>query len=99
MGKYTLTNKAVEDLADIWNHTVDRWSEGQADRYYQDLLISCQELADNPKLGKDYEGIHKELKGLRVNRHIVFYRELTSQNIEITRILHGRMDLKKRIKD
>ena len=27
MGSYRLTNKAVEDLARIWNYTVDTWSE------------------------------------------------------------------------
>ena len=99
MTKYTLTNKAVEDLGDIWNYTFDRWSEQQADKYYQILLDSCKELAANPALGKSYEGIFKGLKGSRVRRHIVFYRDLNNQEIEISRILHGRMDLKKRIEE
>ena len=34
MAKFHLTNKAVEDLAQIWNYTYDEWSENQADRYY-----------------------------------------------------------------
>ena len=38
MAKYLLTNKAVEDLADIWNYTFDVWSEKQADAYYNMLL-------------------------------------------------------------
>ena len=33
MAKYKLTNKAVEDLSDIWNYTFDHWSERQADFY------------------------------------------------------------------
>jgi toxin ParE1/3/4 len=99
MGKYTLTKKAVEDLGDIWNYTFDRWSEQQADKYYERLLDTCQEVADNPIMGKNYNGVHKELKGLRVRRHIVFYRVLNNQEIEISRILHGRMDLKKRIEE
>jgi toxin ParE1/3/4 len=32
MAKYELTNKAVEDLTKIWEYTIDKWSEQQADR-------------------------------------------------------------------
>ncbi len=61
------------------------------------LLDICQEIANNPELGKKYEGIKSELLGVKANRHIIFYRKLNTHPIEITRILHERMDLKKRI--
>ncbi|MDN5211487.1 type II toxin-antitoxin system RelE/ParE family toxin [Fulvivirgaceae bacterium BMA12] len=97
MAEFKLTNKAVEDLSKIWNYTYEVWSETQADKYYQMLISHCQEIADNPDVGKKYEGIAKNLLGTKANRHIIFYR-ITSENcVEITRILHGRMDLKKRI--
>jgi toxin ParE1/3/4 len=95
MAKYELTNKAVEDLTGIWEYTIDKWSEQQADRYYNLLLDSCQDLANNPELGKNYEGITNDLCGLKTNQHIIFYRKRITQPIEITRILHGQMDLKK----
>lgn len=97
MNKYSLTNKAVEDLSEIWNHTYDYWSERQADNYYQMLLENCREIADNHNLGKNYAGILNRLLGLRAGRHIIFYRKLNSNEVEITRILHERMDLKGRI--
>ena len=31
MAKYHLTNRAVEDLSNIWEYTVDTWSERQAE--------------------------------------------------------------------
>ena len=31
MAKYHLTNKALEDLTNIWEYRVDTWSERQAD--------------------------------------------------------------------
>ena len=61
------------------------------------LISNFQEIADNPLLGKNYEGITQNLLGLKTNRHIIFYRTLNENYIEITRILHERMDLKKRI--
>jgi toxin ParE1/3/4 len=97
MAKYELTNKAVSDLNGIWEYTLENWSENQADRYYDMLLDICQDIADNPKLGKNYEGIKSDLFGLKANRHVIFYRKSEVNPIEITRILHERMDLKKRI--
>lgn len=97
MAKFYLTNKAVEDLTEIWNYTFEQWSEQQADKYYQILLDNCHDIAKNPGLGKNYEGITHNLLGLKTNRHIIFYRKIDSSLVEITRILHGRMDLKIRM--
>lgn len=97
MAKYKLTNKAVEDLSKIWDYTFKVWSEKQADKYYDGPISNCQEIAENPDLGKNYEGISEQLLGMKVNRHIIFYRTLNENYIEITRILHERMELKKRM--
>ena len=73
MANFGLTNKAVEDLTEIWNYTFEKWSENQAAYYYQMLLDNCQEIADNKIFGKNYEGIIKSLFGIRAGRHIIFY--------------------------
>lgn len=97
MSKFKLTNKAVEDLTKIWEYIYEIWSERQAEFYYDSLISNCQEIANNPKIGKNYDGITKTLLGLKVNRHIIFYRLENANYIEITRILHARMDLKSQI--
>ncbi len=97
MAKYELTNKAIADLNEIWEYTVENWSENQADKYYNMLLDMCRLISENPDLGKNYEEIKSELFGLKANRHIIFYRKLNKNLIEITRILHEQMDLKKRM--
>ncbi len=97
MAEYKLTNKAVEDLSKIWDYTFEVWSEKQADKYYNELIYNCEEIAENPDLGKHYKGISEQLLGIKTNRHIIFYRNLSENYVEITRILHERMDLKKRI--
>lgn len=94
MAKYYLTNKAVEDLAEIWNYTFEEWSENQADKYYGQLLSSCQDVADDPGLGRKYDLVTEKLLGFKTNRHILFYRIISNSGIEIVRILHERMDLK-----
>ena len=99
MARYRLTNKAVDDLTQIWNYTIDKWSETQADKYYQMLLDNFSEVANNPDLGKNYSGVFENLSGYRAGRHIIFYRRIGDDEIEIARILHEQMDLKNRIKE
>ncbi|WP_161890081.1 type II toxin-antitoxin system RelE/ParE family toxin [Pontibacter russatus] len=97
MAKYTLTNKAVEDLSEIWNYTYEAWSEKQADKYYELIIAACQEIAENPTSGKNYDEISKEILGFGVGKHIIFYRTPVLKDIEVIRILHGRMDLRNRL--
>jgi len=93
MASYKLTNKAVRDLKQIWNYTWDNWSESQADLYYSELINHCSSLANNPALGRKYENLLSGLRGSKVNKHIVFYRQVFQGKIEVVRILHERMDL------
>lgn len=97
MAKFHLTNKAVEDLANIWDYTLKTWSEKQAENYYMLLINSCKELAKAPDLGRTYPEISPEILGFIAYQHIIFYRFLSNKEIEIVRILHGRMDLKNKL--
>ena len=97
MAKINFTNKAVDDLTDIWNYTFEKWSENHADVYYLALIKNCNEFAVNPQLGKNYDRIASNLYGFKAGRHIIFYRILGPDLVEITRILHEQMDLEHRI--
>jgi toxin ParE1/3/4 len=98
MPKIRFTKKAVNDLTDIWNYTVETWSESQADHYYNLILNACNAPANQSNFSKVYEEIYPELKGEKISKHIIFYRVKANQSIEIERILHERMDLKKNLK-
>jgi toxin ParE1/3/4 len=97
MVNYSLSNKAVEDLSNIWNYSYDTWGERQADKYYELLLASCQELAIKKVAGKHYPEIGEGIFGFGMGLHIIFYREIKKGKIEVVRILHSGMDLKMRI--
>ncbi len=97
MAKFKLTNNAVKDLSDIWHYIVEAWSESQADKHYKLLLNACSSIAKQPQIGKAYEEIYPELKGKRASKHIIFYRLMKDNSIEITRILHEQMDLKNKL--
>jgi len=86
-------------LTRIWSYTLVKWSEKQADKYYNLLIDTFIEISKNPGLGKDYPDIFENILGFRVGRHIIFYRIVHEKDIEIIRILHERMDLEIRLKE
>ena len=70
-------------MSDIWNYTVETWSENQAEIYYSLLIDSCQELANKPSIGKSYELVERNILGFRTGQHVIFYQILSKQEIEI----------------
>ncbi|RZJ48407.1 MAG: type II toxin-antitoxin system RelE/ParE family toxin [Chryseobacterium sp.] len=97
MTKYKFTRRALNDLTEIWDYTVREWSENQAEKYYNLIIASCIDLASNPKLGKSYEILSLNVFGYKCGEHIIFYRKVSENEIEIERVLHGMMDLKSKI--
>jgi len=97
MAKYYLTNKALDDLSEIWDYTIETWSEMQAEKYYDLLLATCDDLANNPELGRNYDIVTKGILGFKSGEHIIFYSTVSKNEIEVARILHGMMDLKSKL--
>ena len=61
------------------------------------IIDPCQELADDKLSGKKYLEVEKDILGFKVGQHIIVYKKLKSNKIEIARILHSRIDLRSRI--
>jgi len=55
-------------------------------------------LANSPVTGREYFKLFADLRGFKVNKHIIFYRQIDQSSIEIERILHERMDLKNKLR-
>jgi toxin ParE1/3/4 len=96
MANLLFTEKAISDLSAIWNYTYETWSERQADIYYDKLYKCCLAISLQQKKGKPYKEISNEIWGYSIGQHIIFYRIVEKHTVEVTRILHARMDLGKR---
>ena len=94
-----LRQEAIDDLNDIWEYSLQEWSENQADKYFETIKFACKEIGRNPNIGKVYTEISKNLLGLKSGKHIIFYHKISEDEIEVIRILHERMDLKNRMND
>ena len=96
MYKVNFSQRAVDDLGNIWNYTAEKWSLEQADSYYNILVSFCKEIATNPFLcGKKYNDVKDGLLGCKVKKHIIFY-QIRNDEVLIIRILHERMDYYKK---
>tara|TARA_R110002074_G_scaffold275763_1_gene447217 strand:+ start:314 stop:613 length:300 start_codon:yes stop_codon:yes gene_type:complete len=98
MPKYRLTSLSNQDLNEIWEYTFRKWSIKQADKYYDLLIESFNQITLEPNCGKNYDGVEPKLRGLKTGKHIVFYELIDDDTIEISRILHQSMDIKNKIK-
>ena len=97
MAKCNFTNNALDDLVEIWDYTVAEWSQNQAESYYNLIMDSCMDIANSPEIGKSYEILSLNVLGYKCGQHIIFYRVIAKNEVEIARVLHGMMDLKTKI--
>ena len=80
---YNKCNKYKNQKSNIWNYTIETWSENQAEIYYSLLIDSCQEIANKPNLGKSYEVIEKNIWGFKTGQHVIFYQILSNKSQEL----------------
>jgi toxin ParE1/3/4 len=90
-GHFVLTPRAQTDLDEIWDYTVDRWGFDQAETYTRQLWKDIAILADRPSLGRECPEVRRGYRMYPSGSHVLFYRQ-TTDGIDVTRILHERMD-------
>lgn len=99
MPGFRLTNKAVADLKEIGRYTQKQWGREQRNTYLA-LLDDCfHQLATNPLRGKDCSEIRDGYRKHPAGSHMIFYRLLSNDTIEIVRVLHGHMDVETRLSE
>jgi len=97
MAKIVFRQEAIDDLSDIWNYTIEKWSVEQADKYYFLIKSACRDLAKGKFRGKSYKEISSDVLGFNVGKHIIFYKHHDTGIFEVVRILHQSMDLNNRL--
>jgi toxin ParE1/3/4 len=94
---YRISNKAIQDLEDIWFYSSNKWSQEQADRYYNSLIEEFTFLAKHPKIGRKADEIKEGYRIDLFKSHLILYTQLEDR-IQIVRILHHSMDIKKQLR-
>jgi toxin ParE1/3/4 len=89
---FKLSNKAVEDLLQIWTEGAVQFGVAQAERYHDGLEAVFQFLAENPRAARLRLEIVPPVRAHPFKAHLVVYEVEDDQNILILRIRHGRED-------
>lgn len=93
MKPFTLTISAKNDLKDVAIFTARRWGKEQRNFYIKQFDDSFWLLAENPDIGKGCNEIRNGYRKFPQGSHVIFYKQIGSQQIQIIRILHKSMDI------
>ena len=93
-----ISTEALSDLEQIWIHTLKKWSKEQADRYYSLLIDDIEFLQSNYNTGKSAKYIRPGYRVSFVKSHIIFYKIVDDQKLEVIRILHQSVNIDKWLK-
>ena len=97
MSALVLSPRAQADLDAIWNHTSERWSDAQAERYIRSLWQAMEAVAADPRRAKSCDDIRPGYRKYLAGQHVLFIRE-TDGVVDIVRILHASMDFERHLK-
>jgi len=91
---------AEERLIEIWDYTLEKWGEKQADAYVRGLVGAIHSLASNRQRWRRVPD--RNLAGVwfvRHEHHYIFFREISGGSVGVITVLHESMDLPARIKE
>ena len=97
MSQYIISEKALEDINNIWIYTAENWSVEQANRYYNLIIDEIEYIVENFDMAHDFEKIRNSYKYSKVKSHLIFFKIDKTNEIEVVRVLHERMDIENRL--
>jgi len=94
---YIISEKAVEDIKNIWTYTAENWGITQADRYYNLIFDEIEYIVENYGAARDFSRYRKGYRYSKVKSHLVFFKETKNKEIEIIRVLHEHIEIEIRL--
>jgi toxin ParE1/3/4 len=92
MSRYIISLPASRDLQAIADYfALENVEAGE--RLLYTFNQKCQQLVSFPNMGRKYEYLRPDLRGVPLDGYIIFY-VATSDGIEIVRVVSGKRNLK-----
>jgi toxin ParE1/3/4 len=95
MKRIVFLRAARSDIDRIFDYTAEHWDLDQATRYTGELHAACNALARGDRQGRPVDVRPGCLK-YPAGSHVIYFRE-HDDRLEVVRILHGRMDVNRRL--
>lgn len=81
--------QADRDRDDIWDYTVERWSEDQAENYLIGLDRLLKTLRDEPQISREWRNVAPPVRTYRYQSHIVIFTA-DDATLDVIRVVHAR---------
>ena len=85
------------DLKGVYQYGLRQWGQTQSDSYLENLKDHFWSLTEQPLMGVERSELLPGIRNLPIESHALFYR-VTTDTVEIIRLLHGRQDLQRQLK-
>ena len=87
---------AIDDINASAGYIADNLhNKASAQKLSETIYRTAMMLSDSPYLGARLSGkydVETDLRYLIVSKHLIFYRVVNEEHIEVTRVLDGRQD-------
>jgi toxin ParE1/3/4 len=88
---------AKNDLKEIYQYSLRQWGQAQSESYLSNIKNQFWLLTQQPLIGTERPELLPDTRSLPIESHTLFYR-VTSNRVEIIRVLHGRQDPQRHLK-
>jgi toxin ParE1/3/4 len=90
--RFRLSHRALQDIEDIREFTVERWGRGQWVSYFAGLSEAFERIAADPACGRPRYSMRKGMRSLLYQKHVIFFEtpEEPGGRISILRVVHER---------
>ena len=91
MRRYEISRTASYDLEEIVDYLSDREFDS-GEQFLKKFTQKCRNLVNFPLIGKPYDDLNSGLRGIFLDRYIIFY-QVTNEAVIIARVVRGDRDL------
>jgi len=92
MKELLLTDRALEDIAEIEEYSITKWGKKVADKSLDDIESGLKLLQENAGLLQDFEEFSGKLEYYRVKNHFLICTEVENKLVILT-VKHVQMDI------
>jgi toxin ParE1/3/4 len=77
MARYRLSGTTDDKIASIYEYSILKFGEAQADAYFLGLHDRFDLLAGNPSMGREEPQVGEGVRRFLYEAHLIFYRPVT----------------------
>lgn len=95
-GEYRLSERAAQDIADIYAYSLARWGEDKADEYVGGIYHVLEKLTAHPGRNTSRDKRSAPFRMIAAQQHFVLY-EMLGDEIVVLAIMHQAQNVEKHV--